>query len=276
MKNKLLTGTALSLLVAGVMVLPQASLASTKAEKLANAADQLQTNLQTAYSSLDEAQQAAVYTKRYTKATTALDTAEQSVEDAKAYVPYVLFANPQEKAAIYAALQKIMANLVMYELNIKAINANYLTSTITVAQAMTQTSEQLTAVKDYLNSSETKTAFKNMIVSVLKEKLDGSLVYNKTALIALVDVETTYETMQQDTTKLATYVTQAQDSYARSEEAYNTAVTAQNAGDTSSAVMNFRQAARRMVLVQADVLRAEKEANTLEAANQYSPAYAAQ
>lgn len=248
--------------------------AASKSADLENAIAQFKTDLETAYASLSEADQALVYTTRYSKATTAIDTTESYIQEAKAYVPYVLFANTKEKATIYASLQDVMANVLLYETNIKAINAQYSAGTITAVAAMSQTTDQLEAIMDYVQEDSTKSAFQDSVKSVLKERLDSSLAYNKVALNALKRTKTAYDSMGQDTSNLSARLTVAQDSYDLAKASYDAAVAELNdSDDSTTGIKKFNQAARRMVIVQTQVLRAEQQADALEQANQYSPSY---
>lgn len=285
-----------SLVLGGVlaMVMPQPSLAASKSEKLANATATLESALSSAYDGLSDEEQASVYAKRYDAVVDLLNDAQMAVYDAKYYVPYVLFANLQEKASIYAALQDVQAQLINYEYDVEVINGKYDSTGEGVVNgsddavdtdgdgvletpAVDAANDEMTSlIEDLLatlNTDSNKSAFATAVKSVLKEKLDAAFVYTKTSMAALNRAEDAYAAMGQDTTKLVNRLTAAQEAYDAAKTSYDTATTALEAGDTTTAVQNFNQSARRMVAVYAGVLAAQKEVNSLEAANELSPTF---
>lgn len=258
-------------LLAGILTVGIAQ--PTQAGKLSDGIDRLEAALAEAATNLTEEESAAVYTTRYTDVSTFLDEAEAAVNDAKAYVPYVLFANAKEKATMYAALQDTLAQLIQYETEVEAINDQYVAGNYTSAQANTALTAQLNTIVDYISDTENQTAFATMIRAVLKEKLDANLNYNQIALNALQRAETAYEEMGQDTTKLQTRLDQAQEAYDYAADAYAAGNTALEAGDNDAALKNYNQAARRMAVTTGFILKAQQMVDTLAAENYYSPTY---
>jgi hypothetical protein len=291
--NKSYSSALLAVVVAGVVTTAiQPTYAASKSNKLADALDTLEAALSEASASLTDEEAATVYAKRYTTVNTLLNTAEQAVYDAKAAVPYVLFANVKEKATMYAALQDIQSQLLKYEYDVAVINGKYdstgegtvnaadaavdtngdgTTDTTAVEAANDELTTTLNEVVDYLSEEANQAAFSTAVKEILKEKLDASLVYDKTGLAALKRAETAYEAMGQDTAKLVVRLEKAQEAYDAAKTSYDTGTTALDAGDTTTAVQNFNQAARRMVVLEGLLLSSQKQVDSLEAANSYAP-----
>lgn len=288
------SGLLLGGLLTAVTLAPQPSLATSKSEKLATATANLEAALATTYDNLTDEEQATVYSKRYTAVSDILDEAEDQVNEAKGYVPYVLFANVQEKAIIYAALQDTQAQLLNYEYDVEVINGKYdstgegtvngsdaavdtdgdgITDTSAVDAANDEMTTLLEEMVAYFQDEDNQSAFSSAMKSVLKEKLDAAYVYSKIGLAALGRAEDAYAAMGQDTTVLATRLDIAQTAYDAGKTYYDTATDALDSGDTETAIKNFNLAARKMVIVYANLLQAEKATNTLESDNQYSPTH---
>lgn len=255
------------------VVLAVGAVQPAQAGKLNTGIDALEAALAEAATSLTDEQSTGLYTQRYTAVSSFLDDAEAAVETAKATVPYVYFANVAEKALMYAALQDTQAQLLQYETDVEAINTQYAAGNYTAAQANTALTVKLDTIVDYLGNADNQNAFAATLKDILKEKLDAAMVYDKTGLAALNRAEDAYLAMGQDTTTLVTNLDAAQDAYDHASDSYDTATTYLAAGDTTNAIKYYNQAARRLAVVKGLLLAAQKQINTLEAANVYSPTY---
>lgn len=182
----------------------------------------------------------------YTLVIDALNSIQDASVAAKTKVPYVLFANAEEKLTLYAALSAIIAQSEVYKNDIQTIYDQYKADGDENAAQAALTAKN-TEIVAYVNAH--KDEFGEQIRAFLEAKLASSLSHTALGLTFLSEAKDAYVTIGEDTTTLTKRLDQAQTAYDQAESLYNTGKTN---GDTKKLIQSAQWLlASRVVLLSA-------------------------
>lgn len=183
-----------------------------------------------------------------------LEAIQDASADAKTKVPYVLFANVEEKMTLYAALSAIIAQSESYQDDIQVIYDQYKTDGDEEAAqtALTLKNQEITA---YVN--EHKDEFGEQVRAFLEAKLASSLSHTALGLTFLGEAKDAYVAMGEDTETLIERLDQAQTAYDQAESLYND-------GKTNSDTKKLIQSAQWLLASRVVLLSAQGVVDALE------------
>lgn len=184
----------------------------------------------------------------------ALNETENMATSAKTSVPYILFANLQEKQALYAALSAIIAQIEVYKSEIEVVYAQYQTDG-DVDAANTSLQELNTDIVTYINDH--KDEFGEQVRAFLQTRLEAGLATTNLSLTFMNSTLDAYNTLGQDTETLEDRLTLAQEAYDVAEQKYND-------GKESNNTKKLMQSAQYLLLSRTLLLTAQTSSDILE------------
>lgn len=250
-------GIALSLLAIGGMIATTAHLVrpapvlagvsnSTKLNRVVKADGAFKNLLDSNIDVVEEQEASNDYETAYTVVTDALDAVEEATLAAKKSVPYVLFANVQEKQTLYAALSAIIAQVEAYKADLTDINAQY-GQDGDVDAALSALQVKNAEIATYLE--EHKDEFGAQIRTFLEARLESGLANTELGITFLTAAKDAYVDLGKDTTTLEKRLSQVQSAYDLALEKYEQGKTA---GDTKKMLQSAQWLlAARVVLISA-------------------------